>query len=43
MIDTSATSRKLRTSGFPEAQAEALTEVIADNQSVEIKHMNIKN
>ena len=42
MIDTLATSRKLRTSGFPKEQAEALTEVIADNQSVEIKRMNKK-
>ena len=42
MIGTLATSRKLRTSGFPKEQAEALTEVIADNQSVEIKRMNKK-
>ena len=42
MIDTLATSRKLRASGFPKEQAEALTEVIADNQSVEIKRMNKK-
>ena len=42
MIDTLATSRKLITSGFPQEQAEALTEVIADEESTEIKKINKK-
>ena len=42
MIDTLATSRKLKLSGFELDQAEALAEVIANNESIEIKLINKK-
>ena len=42
MINTLETSIKLRSSGFPEKQAKALTEVIANNESIEIKRINKK-
>ena len=42
MIDTLATSRKLKLSGFELDQAEALAEVIADSESIEIKLINKK-
>ena len=42
MIDTLATSRKLKLSGFESDQAEALAEVIANNESIEIKLINKK-
>ena len=42
MIDTLATSRKLKLSGFELDQAEALAEVIANSESIEIKLINKK-
>ena len=42
MIDTLETSIKLETSGFTNDQAKALTEVIANNESIEIKRINKK-
>ena len=42
MINTLETSIKLRSSGFPEKQVKALTEVIANNESIEIKRINKK-
>ena len=42
MIDTLETSIKLETSGFTNDQAKVLTEVIANNESIEIKRINKK-
>ena len=42
MIDTLETSIKLEASGFTNDQAKALTEVIANNESIEIKRINKK-
>ena len=42
MIDTLETSIKLEASGFTNDQAKTLTEVIANNESVEIKRINKK-
>ena len=39
MIDTLATSRKLKLSGFELDQAEALAEVIANSESIEINQI----
>ena len=42
MIDTLETSIKLEASGFTNDQAKTLTEVIANNESIEIKRINKK-